>query len=181
MEAISVKHKADILIGEYQFADKVKSEVLSLLKFCDPIPEENSNVKASLHTEWDWEPDNITFRNLKEYIREEIEKKYKPGATSGGGRHPIKCMNFWANVYEKGDYAQPHDHKPNDYSFAYFVKAKWYDSPLVFTDSGKRIRPKEGKYVIFPAYLKHHVPKNRYNHQRITLSGNLLINRETMK
>ena len=65
MEVISVKHKADIIKGEYQFADKVKREVLSLLKFCDPIPEENSNVKASLHTEWDWEPENITLRNLK--------------------------------------------------------------------------------------------------------------------
>jgi hypothetical protein len=67
------------------------------------------------------------------------------------------------------------DHKPHDFSFAYFVKAKWYYSPLVFTDSGKRIRPKEGRYVIFPAYLKHHVPKHRYNDTRITLSGNLSI------
>ena len=74
MKVISVKHKADIIKGEYQFADKVKSEVLSLLKVCNPIPQDNSNVKASIHTEWDWEPDNITFRNLKEYIREEIEK-----------------------------------------------------------------------------------------------------------
>ena len=180
MEVISIKHKDHILVGDYLFPNKVKEQVLSLLKVCNPIPQENSNVKAVLHTEWDWEPDNITFRNLKEYIREEIEKNYRPGAMSGGGRIPINCGNFWANVYEKGDYAQSHDHKPNDYSFAYFVKAKWYDSPLVFTDSGKRIRPKEGKYVIFPAYLKHHVPKNRYNHQRITLSGNLLIDRSIM-
>ena len=175
MEAISVKHKADILIGEYQFADKVKSEVLSLLKFCDPIPEENSNVKASLHTEWNWEPDNITFRNLKAYIREEIEKHYRPGAMVDGERDILKVGNFWANVYEKGDYAQSHCHKPNDFSFAYFVKSKWYYPPLVFTDSGKRIRPKEGTFVAFPAYLMHHVPKHRYNDTRITLSGNLTI------
>ena len=93
----------------------------------------------------------------------------------------IQCLNFWANVYEKGDYAESHDHKPHDFSFAYFLKSKWYDSPLVFTESGKRIRPKEGKYVIFPSYLLHHVPKNRYNHQRITLSGNLLIDRSTLR
>ena len=177
---MKVKHNAEVVTGEYQFADKVKEQVLSLLKVCNPIPQEHSNVKAALHTEWNWEPDNITFRNLKEYIREEIEKNYKPGAMSGGRRYFINCINFWANVYERGDYAQSHDHKPNDFSFAYFVKSKWYDSPLVFTDSGKRIRPKEGKYVIFPSYLLHHVPKNRYNHQRITLSGNLLIDRATM-
>ena len=118
MEVISVKHKADIIKGEYQFADKVKSEVLSLLRTANNIG--HTNVKA-FHTNWNWEPDNITFRNLKEYIREEIEKHYKPGAMSGGGRNLLKCGNFWANVYKKGDYAQSHSHKRNDFSFAYFV------------------------------------------------------------
>ena len=108
MKVISVKHKADIIKGEYQFADRVKSEVLSLLKVCNPIPQNNSNVKASIHTEWDWELDNITFRNLKAYIREEIEKYYKPGGTSSGTREYLIDKNFWANVYEKGDYAQSH-------------------------------------------------------------------------
>ena len=175
MEVISVKHKADIIKGEYQFADKVKKEVLSLLKVCNPISQDDSNVKASLHTEWEWELDNITFRNLKAYIREEIEKYYKPGGTSSGTREYLIDKNFWANVYEKGDYAQSHCHKPYDFSFAYFVKSNWYDSPLVFSDSGKRIRPKEGTFVAFPAYLMHHVPQHRYNDTRITLSGNFTI------
>ena len=174
---ITVTHNAEILIGEYQFPDKVKNEVLSLLKTTTPIAQEDSNVKASIHTEWNWEPANITFRNLKGFIREEIERYYRPGATSDGTRMRLKCINFWANVYEKGDYAQSHCHKPMDFSFAYFVKAKWYDSPLIFTYSGKRVRPKEGRFVAFPAYLKHHVPKHRYNDTRITLSGNLIINR----
>ena len=172
MEVISVKHKASIIKGEYQFADKVKSEVLSLLKVCNPIPQNNSNVKASIHTEWNWEPDNITFRNLKSYIIEEIEKHFKPGSRSGGARGYLREGRFWANVYKKGDYAQSHCHKPVAFSFAYFVKSKWYDSPLVFTDSGKRIRPKEGTFVAFPGYIMHHVPKHRYNDTRITLSGN---------
>ena len=178
MEVISVKHKADIIKGEYQFSDKVKSEVFSLLnEGVAAIPQGNSNVKASLHTEWNWEPDNITFRNLKAYIREEIEKHHRPGATSDGGRNYLREGAFWANVYEKGDYAQSHCHKPADFSFAYFVKSKWYDSPLVFTESGKRIRPKEGTFVAFPAYLLHHVPKHRYNDTRITISGNLTLDR----
>ena len=177
MRVISVKHPAEVIVGDYQFADKVKEKVLSSLKTCNPISQGNSNVKASVHTDWDWEPDNITFRNLREYIREEIERYFKPGAYSGGSRAKLDCKNFWANVYEKGDYAQLHNHKPWDFSFAYFVKSKWYDSPLVFTDSGKRIRPKEGRFIAFPAYLNHHVPKHRYNNTRITLSGNLLIDR----
>ena len=174
-EVISVKHKAFIIKGEYQFFDKVKSEVLRLLKACNTIPHNSSNVKASTHTEWDWEPDNITFRNLKETIREEIEKVFQPGQCVGSPREMLECKNFWANVYKKGDYAQSHCHKPAAFSFAYFVKSKWYDSPLVFTDSGKRIRPKEGTFVAFPGYIMHHVPKHRYNDTRITISGNLDI------
>ena len=174
---MKVPHNAEVIVGDYQFADQIKSEVLSLLKVCNPISTDDSNVKASLHTEWNWEPDNITFRNLKEFIREEIERYFKPGAMSGGQRQYLKVGNFWANVYKKDEYAQSHDHKPNDFSFAYFVKSKWYYSPLVFSDSGKRVRPKEGRFVAFPAYLLHHVPKHRYNDTRITLSGNLVINR----
>ena len=174
-----VKHNAPIIIGDYQFADKVKNEVLSLLKNGAPaISQDKTNVKASLHTIWDWEPKNITFNNLKNYIRAEIERYFRPGAMSDGPRLPVNCINFWANVYEKGDYAISHCHKPNDFSFAYFVKSKWYYSPLVFSDSGKLVRPKEGRFVAFPSYLKHHVPKHRYNDTRITLSGNLLMNRE---
>ena len=175
MEVISVKHKDRIIKGEYPFADKVKSEVLSLLKTAPNIG--HTNVKASIHTDWDWEPDNITFRNLKSYIREEIEKHYRPGAMSDGKRDILKVGNFWANVYEKSDYAQSHCHKPNDFSFAYFVKSKWYYSPLAFTDSGKKIIPKEGTFVAFPGYLMHHVPKHRYKDTRITLSGNFVIDR----
>ena len=174
---ITVKHNAKVLVGDYQFADKVKEQVLCLLKDCNPIPQDNSNVKASIHTDWDWEPDNITFRNLKGFIREEIERYFKPGDTSGGGRSWLKMQSFWANVYEKGDYAQSHCHKPNNFSFAYFVKSKWYYPPLVFSDSGKRIRSKEGTFVAFPAYIMHHVPKHRYNDTRITLSGNFAIDK----
>ena len=178
MRVISVKHPAEVIVGDYQIHYNVSREVRSLCaKGLASIPPDDSNVKASVHTAWDWEPDNITFRNLKEYIREEIERYFKPGAYSAGSRAKLDCKNFWANVYEKGDYAQSHNHKPWDFSFAYFVKSKWYDSPLVFSDSGKRIRPKEGRFIAFPAYLNHHVPKHRYNNTRITLSGNLLIDR----
>ena len=178
MKIVGIKHNSHIMIGDYPFYDKVKKEVLSLLKHSESVPKEHTNVKASVHTWWDWEPNNITFRNLKGFIREEIERYFKPGSTSDGDRTRLQFGNFWANVYEKGDYARSHNHNPHNFSFAYFVKSKWYHSPLVFSDSGKRIRPKEGRFVAFPGYLNHYVPKHRYNDTRITLSGNLLIDRE---
>ena len=133
---------------------------------------DNTILKYVKETDEVWHAGDIG--NIK--ILTEIEKHYEPGRVCDG-RIPGKIESFWGNVYRKGDYAQSHCHKPSNFSFAYFVKSKWYDSPLIFNDSGKRIRPKEGRYVIFPSYLLHSVPKHRYNHERITLSGNYNIRR----
>jgi hypothetical protein len=171
---MKVKHCAEIIIGDYQFAEPLNQEVLHQLKFAKDIG--HTNVKA-FHTDWDWLPNNQKIKNFKSFILSEIEKNYQPGAKIDGSCDFGEIVNLWGNLYKKGDYAQRHSHKAYKYSFAYFVKAKWYDSPLVFDDSGKKIRPKEGRYVIFPSYLLHSVPKNRYNHERVTLSGNYLLNR----
>ena len=172
---LTLKHNAKILRGDYPFADSVKEEVLSLFKNgVDHIAEDRTNVSSYIHTPFDWEEHNVVFRNLRSYIQTEIDKGYDPCQNSDGSRRKIECRNFWGMAYKKGDYAVPHVHFA-DYSFLYFVKAKWYHAPLIFTDSGKRIRPKDGHYVIFPAYMTHHVPKHRYEETRITLSGNFQL------
>ena len=179
MKVISVVHKADILVDTYQFHDSLKKEVLRLLGEGAPcIPQNDSNVRATLHTVWDWEPNNVKFRNVRAYIREEIERYYKPGLMSGSPhRARLNYVNFWANVYEKGDSADIHNHKPSNFSFAYFLKCEDDHAPLVFTASGCKIIPKEGTFVAFPAYLDHHVEEHRADSSRITLSGNFDLNK----
>ena len=175
MKVISVRHNADVLVGDYMFSDNVKEQVLSHLKYCNPIPQDNSNVKASIHTEWDWEPNNITFRDLKSHITEEIERHFRPGYMTSGHIDRLKCFNFWANVYEKGEYANSHDHRNYDFSFAYFVKCNSQSAPLILDDSKKRINAKEGRFIAFPSFLKHSVPVHRSDETRITLSGNFVL------
>ena len=170
-----VKHNALISMGDYPFADSVKKEFLFLFKNgVKHIAKDKTNVSSYIHTSFYWEENNIVFRNLKSYIQNEIEKVYKPCHNSNGSRRRIKCKNFWGMAYKKGDYARKHNHY-GDFSFLYFVKGKWFHSPLVFSDTGKRIRPKEGRYVIFPAYMYHHVPTHRYNDTRMTISGNFQL------
>ena len=78
----------------------------------------------------------------------------------------------WLNKYKKGDFTYPHCHMPCAFSFVYFVKCPKGSSPLVFTTSGKRIKAEEGKLLLFPGFMKHHVPKNRCD-DRIVLAGNI--------
>tara|TARA_B100000287_G_C20295311_1_gene647593 strand:- start:115 stop:630 length:516 start_codon:yes stop_codon:yes gene_type:complete len=78
----------------------------------------------------------------------------------------------WFVEYGMGDVSHPHVHIPRTFSFVYFVKCPKGSSPLVFTTTGKKVKAEEGKVVIFPANLYHHVPPNRCK-ERLALAGNI--------
>jgi len=175
MKIKSVTHKADIIIDDYPFATALKDEALPLLEnYGQSIG--HTNVKATIHTGWWWNPGTVQVEKFKKYLLNEISSRFDFKTIGEDHKSSLDWGNFWGNVYRKGDFAASHHHAPYNFSFAYFLKAKWYDSPLIFTDSGKRIRPKEGRFVLFPSFLMHHVPKHRYKDDRITISGNCLCN-----
>ena len=175
---MKVKDDAEVLVGDYPYAEDLKKELLPYLKDESFKDIGHTNVKAK-HSDWMWMDGNIKVEKIKKYIINETENKLIPRIIDGSQKPGLKIYNFWANKYSKGDSANSHHHLPTArFSFAYFLKAKWYHSPLVFTYSGKKIRPKEGRFVIFHGYLYHHVPKHKHNDTRITLSGNLTHIRE---
>ena len=79
----------------------------------------------------------------------------------------------WGAKYGKGDYTISHAHFPVTFAFVYFLKSPRGSSPLVFTHSGKKIKAEDGKVVIFPGNIRHHVPKNNCE-GRLVLAGNLV-------
>ena len=167
---IQVKSKSNVHVGEYPFHDKIKSELLLVLEKYFDRQDRGSNVYATM-TEWKITSPQI--ERLKAYVVNELHKFLPNSMVRQDQDMEVIWRDFWGNIYRKGDYAKSHHHKPSPFSFVYFLKTKWYDSPLIFSDFGRRIRPKEGRFVIFPGYLMHAVPKHRYNESRITLSGNL--------
>ena len=91
--------------------------------------------------------------------------------TYGGSFFQVAAC--WGAKYGKGDYTISHEHFPATFAFVYFLKSPRGSSPLVFTYSGKRIKAEDGKVVIFPGNIFHHVPKNNCE-GRLVLAGNLL-------
>ena len=81
-------------------------------------------------------------------------------------------IDTWMTNYSKDDFTVSHQHNPSTYAFDYFLKCPKGSSPLVFTTSGKKIKAEEGKIVIFPGNVLHHVPKNKCE-GRMTLAGNI--------
>ena len=175
---IKVKHITPVVIGDYPFAKELKTSILPLLEdFKGGIPHDETNVKA-IHTEWDWESENIYLKKLKIYLLNEVERNFSKNVYNFLGskeKAELTIPHYWGNVYNKGDYAQEHSHFPCAFSIVYFLKSQWYHSPFIFSDSGKKVRPKEGRFVIFPAYLWHKVPKHQFKETRITLSGNVYV------
>ena len=89
------------------------------------------------------------------------------------GGFNMYILPMWIARYNEGEFTTPHYHIPCPYAFVYFVKAPKGSSPLVFTTSGKKIKAEEGKLVIFPGFMQHHVPKNKCK-DRITIAGNIM-------
>ena len=106
--------------------------------------------------------------------------------------------NMWANVNRYKDYNTQHNHPLSDWSFVYYVKVpkdcgnlifvdprirrdkafhdrfiKNYDNP--FTHSIYFVNPLVGKFVIFPSYLEHCVEFSKTNKPRISISGNIIV------
>ena len=168
---MKIKHNANITVEDYPFHKMLADELVPLLENYEDKQNRTSNVKATMT---DWYITTPQIERLRKFILNEITSKIDASIKMIGDIKPFipRFRDIWANVYRKGDYAVSHRHQPAVYSFVYFLKSRWFYSPLVFDDYGQKIRPRNGRYIIFPSYLRHHVPKHRYNESRITLSGN---------
>lgn len=98
----------------------------------------------------------------------------------------------WINVIEPGDKIEVHAHNDCSLVMTYYLKVPegsgdftYLDTKYIITDSGefipemmndvtiKRITPKEGMLLLFPAYLLHEVEANKSNDLRVSLSGDI--------
>ena len=94
-----------------------------------------------------------------------------------------KIEELWVASYERGDYAEAHNHSGFDWSFVWYLDACSSCMPISFPDikrpwiSDERIYPKVGNLHVFDAGLVHYiVPHTCYHHERIVVSGNLIHN-----
>ncbi|MDP2333817.1 MAG: 2OG-Fe(II) oxygenase family protein [Reyranella sp.] len=106
---------------------------------------------------------------------------------------PMMITGCWANVNPPGSYHPTHNHPNNYLSGVYYVAVPETDSHLVFQDprptlivprSAKHSRitgnayvqqPRPGRMVLFPSWLRHHVPSNEGTTERISIAFNLMF------
>ena len=124
-----------------------------------------TNVKASMSS-WTSVVDSPGVKMLEKWIF-----KYPLGQYLNKG-FKFVINNAWFAKYSIGENTINHMHLPAVFSFVYFIQSPTGSSPLVLTTSKVEIKPEEGKFVMFPSTLYHHVPPNKCDN-RIVLAGNI--------
>ena len=161
-----IRENLKVLVEYHPFHESIKKKILAdNLNFIhNPIVDGyESNIRAE-RTVGYFYSEGVDL--IKEWILTIIRQNY-PGFDYN--------IDGWVAKYSQGDYAIEHNHIPHSFSYVYFVNTPKGSSPLVFSTSGKRIKAEEGKAIIFPGSLHHHVPKNRCE-GRVTIAGNVCIN-----
>ena len=108
----------------------------------------------------------------------------------------------WININKHGDYNIKHVHPTNNLSgvlwikclensgdivfdspnnFESFLENKSYDDDFKksnFIDDSYHCYPTEGRMIVFPSHLQHHVQENKSNEDRISVSFNIRLSNE---
>jgi len=108
-------------------------------------------------------------------------------------QYPMMITGCWANINPPGSYHPTHNHPNNYLSGVYYVDVPERAPELIFQDprpvsimpwTGKLHRltanaaaeqAVPGRMVIFPSWLRHHVPSNESAGERISISFNLMF------
>ncbi len=107
----------------------------------------------------------------------------------------FEITGCWANINPRGGLNTPHTHPNNYLAGVYYVQTAGGADEIVFTDprpQASMISPtfkeetiytgneiavevKDGRMVLFPAWLSHGVPANRSDQDRISIAFNIMF------
>jgi uncharacterized protein (TIGR02466 family) len=100
---------------------------------------------------------------------------------------------YWVHITPPGDITQAHSHRPSLLSGVYYVDTPQNCGDVVFINdnpyiaygpavqagkssylggAGRQFKSREGKMLVFPAWLQHQVPRNKSGRPRISISFN---------
>ena len=176
-----VREYLDVIIDKHPYAESLNKKLLKDAENLSFYSKEENTYYTNLYGyKCSIKDDELTsnMRLIVDWVESLLVNKW-PQFREGAVLHNAKPhTNIWFAKYNKGDYAIKHDHKVFAlYAFVYFLKSPKGSSPLVFTTTGKRIKAEDGKVLIFPSTLFHHVPINKCD-DRMVIAGNIGLVKE---
>tara|TARA_Y100000593_G_C4323638_1_gene345382 strand:+ start:3285 stop:3878 length:594 start_codon:yes stop_codon:yes gene_type:complete len=160
------------------FDDAPLSDLRDDILKCGDVQKQKTNVQADM-TNWFMHHTHSSFQWVCDRAIE-IASENNP--------HKINMFVYdcWGAVYKQGDFTKEHDHWPALWSFVFYVDCCEDCAPLVFPTTlnnddplrhSKVFYPKNGKMIVFPAWIIHNVLKQTCNHDRIMVAGNIRLSK----
>ena len=160
----------------------------------DPVGVIISNQGGWQSQSFSGSSDNIVVSTVKDAVSRyfSLNKIFKEDTA-------IDFKNLWFNINGKGNFNMSHIHFGCDLSGVLWIKTSKecgsieFASPNVYTQGsvidfysdeikerynlypGWAFTPEEGKIIIFPSSLSHHVYSNKSNEDRISVSFNMRL------
>ena len=160
---LKCRENLDVLVEEHPYHERLNNSILEESLSFNFSRDSQGNVYGIKTQE-----NNVCSRSI-DIVREWIINLIR--AEHRGWK--FKCTTSWLVKYQKGEYTLSHNHIPADFSFVYFIKCPKGSSPLVLTTSGKKIKAQEGRVIILPGSMYHHISKNRSD-DRMVYVGNVV-------
>ena len=155
----------------------------------------NTKRMNSFSKNWQSEPnlnEQYTYQKLVDKLVyntamyfEEMKYKYEG----------FKITDMWANVLDQNEMHRPHGHSNNMLSGVYYAKADKGHPGIVFQDPRPQVDilvPEirefkknnssiwsydaiQDRMILFPSWLKHYVPVNEIDKERVSISFNIMF------
>ena len=155
----------------------INSKIEYYIRKTGDVLNHASNVKASM-TDWDSHEKNIHINSIAKKALFLCQDGMKT-------KYPLEIADCWGALYTKGEHTIEHHHWPFTWSFTYYVKVSDNTAPLVFHNIHNPntnefvpmpIQPKKGDMFIFPSQMRHSVPEQESDEERIMVAGNIWYN-----
>ena len=104
----------------------------------------------------------------------------------------FRIKQSWMTLTNQGESSHTHSHGSTDISGVYYFKTNENDGSIYFESSNKLMnasamfsssthtisyKPEVGKLILFPGFLEHGVYENTTDHERVSVSFNIFVNR----
>lgn len=128
------------------------------------------------------------FKVLEDELNEHI-KRYLKSVEFAEDHKQFSIVNSWVNIYPTGSYVVEHLHNGCYLSAVLFLQTPEYCGDFYLLDpleyhkinnigreeNKHRFKPEEGRFILFPSYLKHGSMPNESKDDRVILSLNVKI------
>jgi len=196
MTGIIKAFETPIHYGALDAFDLIQSEVCEFVETHDsiitPPPAEWDETVLTTFTYDDKRSKSLVVHHLPS-LSNQIIVQVRKYLEMIGNQQPyiIHIDDLWVNVYRPNDYMNMHDHKAADIAGVYYFQTNTEDGDIVFNnpcdlmtytkllgDIGKnviKVKPEEGKMLLFPGWLKHSVNRNKTESNRISVTFNIVL------